>query len=170
MQLSQLTVEPHSLCYTCWVQVVYSRLPSLLFYSFWDISTASQYQATWRTTSAGLTISRRLSPSRRPCGALFFMYLFYVSVFLELILDSAIIKIFIYNLYAFISRYVLWYLDDFVVYMRDLILAHIWLLDLCSYKSGVTILYMTPVAEPTWIIPAQVRESTPEGSNVLQTV
>jgi hypothetical protein len=22
--------------------------------------------------------------------------------------------------------------------MRDLILAHIWLLDLCSYKSGVT--------------------------------
>jgi hypothetical protein len=26
------------------------------------------------------------------------------------------------------------------------------------------------VAEPTWIIPAQVRESTPEGSNVLQTV
>jgi hypothetical protein len=26
------------------------------------------------------------------------------------------------------------------------------------------------VAEPTWIIPAQVRESTPEGSNMLQTV
>jgi hypothetical protein len=26
------------------------------------------------------------------------------------------------------------------------------------------------VAEPTWIIPAQVRESIPEGSNVLQTV
>jgi hypothetical protein len=26
------------------------------------------------------------------------------------------------------------------------------------------------VAEPTWIIPAQVRESTLEGSNVLQTV
>jgi hypothetical protein len=44
----------------------------------------------------------------------------------------------IYNLYAFISRYVLWYLDDSVVYMHDLILAHIWLLGLCSYKSGVT--------------------------------
>jgi hypothetical protein len=28
----------------------------------------------------------------------------------------------------------------------------------------------TGVAEPTRIIPAQVRESTPEGSNVLQTV
>jgi hypothetical protein len=26
------------------------------------------------------------------------------------------------------------------------------------------------VAKPTWIIPAQVRESNPEGSNVLQTV
>jgi hypothetical protein len=66
------------------------------------------------------------------------MYLFYASAFLELILDSVVIKIFIYNLYTFISRYMLWYLDDSVVYMRDLILAHIWLLDLCSYKSGVT--------------------------------
>jgi hypothetical protein len=26
------------------------------------------------------------------------------------------------------------------------------------------------VVEPTWIIPAQVRESNPKGSNVLQTV
>ena len=32
MQLSQLTVEPHSLCYTCWVQVVYSLLPLLYFF------------------------------------------------------------------------------------------------------------------------------------------
>ena len=32
MQLSQPTLEPHSLCYTCWVQVVYSLLP--LLYSF----------------------------------------------------------------------------------------------------------------------------------------
>jgi hypothetical protein len=67
------------------------------------------------------------------------MYLFYASAFLELILDSVVIKIIIYNLYTIISRYVLWYLDDSVVYMRDLILAHIWLLDLCSYKSGVTL-------------------------------
>ena len=38
MQLSQPTLEPHSLCYTCWVQVVYSHLPPLLFSScsFWD--------------------------------------------------------------------------------------------------------------------------------------
>ena len=32
MQLSQPTLESHSLCYTCWVQVVYSLLP--LFYFF----------------------------------------------------------------------------------------------------------------------------------------
>ena len=32
MQLSQPTLEPHNLCYTCWVQVVYSLLPLLYFF------------------------------------------------------------------------------------------------------------------------------------------
>ena len=32
MQSGQPTLEPHSLCYTCWVQVVYSLLPTLLFF------------------------------------------------------------------------------------------------------------------------------------------
>src|SRR6185369_8567811 len=32
MQLSQPTLEPHSLCYTCRVQVVYSLLPFLYFF------------------------------------------------------------------------------------------------------------------------------------------
>src|SRR6185503_19711367 len=32
MQLSQPTLEPHSLCYTCCVQVVYSLLPLLYFF------------------------------------------------------------------------------------------------------------------------------------------
>ena len=32
MQLSQPTLEPHSLYYTCWVQVVYSLLPLLYFF------------------------------------------------------------------------------------------------------------------------------------------
>ena len=32
MRLSQPTLEPHSLCYTCWVQVVYSPLPLLYFF------------------------------------------------------------------------------------------------------------------------------------------
>jgi hypothetical protein len=55
-------------------------------------STVAQYQAMWRTTSADLTISKRLSPSRLPCGALFFMYSFYASALLEPILDSVVIK------------------------------------------------------------------------------
>jgi hypothetical protein len=113
---------------------------SCLLYSsilFGISSTAAQYQVTWRTASADLTTSRCFSPSRRPCGTLFLMYLFYASALLELILDSVVTKIFIDNLYTFISWYVLWYLDNSVIYMRDLILAHIWLLILCPCKSGV---------------------------------
>ena len=74
MQLSQPTLEPHSLCYTCWVQVVYSHLPPLLFFllSFLGYTTAAQFLPTWgsspRATRSTRT-SRRSSPSRRPCGA-----------------------------------------------------------------------------------------------------
>jgi hypothetical protein len=39
-----------------------------------------------------LKISRHLSPSRRPCGALFFMYSLYASALLEPILDSVVLK------------------------------------------------------------------------------
>ena len=73
MQLSQPTLEPHSLCYTCWVQVVYSHLPTLLFSScsLWGHPTAAQFLAT-RRSSPGATrstrTSRQSSPSRRPCG------------------------------------------------------------------------------------------------------
>ena len=75
MQLSQPTLEPHSLCYTCWVRVVYSPLPPLHFFLlfFWGHSTAAQFLPT-RGSSPGATrstrTSRRSSPSRRPCGAL----------------------------------------------------------------------------------------------------
>jgi hypothetical protein len=107
MQLSQLTVEPHS----CVILVEYKLFthPSFLHSSvlFRISSTAAQYQVTWRTTSANSMISRRLSPSRHPCGALLFMYSFYASTLLEPILDLVVIKIFTYNLYAFISGYVL---------------------------------------------------------------
>ena len=74
MQLSQPTLEPHSLCYTCWVQVVYSLLPTLLFCScsLWGHPTATQF-LQMRRSSPGTTrstrTSRRSSPSRRPCGA-----------------------------------------------------------------------------------------------------
>ena len=74
MQLSQPTLEPHSLCYTCWVQVVYSHLPPLLFFLlfFLGYPTAAQFLPTWES-SPGATrstrTSRRLSPSRHPSGA-----------------------------------------------------------------------------------------------------
>ena len=73
MQSGQPTLEPHSLCCTCWVQVVYSLLPTLLFFSSWGYSTAAQFLPTrgssLRATRSTRT-SRRSSPSRRPCGAL----------------------------------------------------------------------------------------------------
>jgi hypothetical protein len=144
MKLSQLTLAPHHSCYTCSVQVVYYTCFLHSSVLFGISSTAAQYQTMWRTTSADSTISRRLSPSWHPCGALFFMYLLYASALLEPILDSVVIKIFIYNLHAFTLWYVLWYLDNSVVYMRDLILVHIWLLGLCPCKSGVTELVTEP--------------------------
>ena len=75
MQLSQPTLEHHSLCYTCWVRVVYSPLPPLHFFLlfFWGHSTTAQFLPT-RGSSPGATMSTRTSrhssPSRRPCGAL----------------------------------------------------------------------------------------------------
>ena len=74
MQLSQPTLEPHSLCYTCWVQVVYSLLPTLLFFpcSFWGYSTAAQFLPTRRSSpraTRSTRTSRHSSPSWHPCGA-----------------------------------------------------------------------------------------------------
>ena len=83
MQLSQPTLEPHSLCYTCWVQVVYSLLPTLLFFLLGH-STAAQFLPT-RGSSPGATRSTRTSrcssPSRRPCGALLPRVIVYVLRF-----------------------------------------------------------------------------------------
>ena len=39
MQLSKPTLEPHSLCYACWVQVVYSLLPTLHFFLLFSLGT-----------------------------------------------------------------------------------------------------------------------------------
>jgi hypothetical protein len=74
---------------------LYSHLSLYSSVLSWISSTAAQCPATWRITSAASTTSRRLSPSRRPSGAQLFMYPFYASAFLELILDSVVIKIFI---------------------------------------------------------------------------
>ena len=89
MQSSQPTLEPHSLCYTCWVQVVYSHLPHLLFSScsLWGYPTAAQFPATRRSSpkaTRSTRTSRRSSPSRRPCGAQLrreFTYMFYASAY-----------------------------------------------------------------------------------------
>ena len=70
MQLSQPTLEPHSLCYTCWVQVVYSLLPTLLFFLLGH-STAAQFLPTRGSSLSATRTTRtsgRSSPSRRPCG------------------------------------------------------------------------------------------------------
>ena len=84
MQLSQPILEPHSLCYTCWVQVVYSLLPALLFSScsLWRYPTVAQFPATRRSSpraARSTRTSRRSSPSRHPCGAVLrreFSYMF----------------------------------------------------------------------------------------------
>ena len=143
MQLSQPTLEPHSLCYTCWVQVVYSLLPTLLFFpcSFWGYSTAAQFLPTRgsspRATRSTWT-SRRSSPSRRPCGAqlprgfvMFYASAYSVSDFLSLInnIRTRFIISFMW--------YVLWYIVHSIVYTCDLILARIWLLGLCPFINRV---------------------------------
>ena len=104
MKLSQPTLEPHSLCYTCWVQVVYSRLLSLHpFVLLWVYSTAAQFPAMWRTTSAASMTSRHLSPSRRPCGALLrreFRICFITSAVSDIFVINVVI-----NSYSFIISF-----------------------------------------------------------------
>ena len=73
-RLNAKVVEFHSLCYTCWVRVVYSLLPPLYVFLlfFWGHSTAAQFLlmrgSSLRATRTMRT-SRHSSPSRRPCGA-----------------------------------------------------------------------------------------------------
>ena len=145
MQLSQPTLEPHSLCYSCWVQVVYSHLPSLLFFpcSFWGYSTSTQFLLT-RGSSPGATrstrTSRHSSPSRRPCGAQLPRDFVYVLRFRILCIRYFVINV-INNIHIrFIisfTWYVLWYTVHSVVYMCDLILAHIWSIGLCPFINRV---------------------------------
>ena len=143
MQLNQPTLEPHSLCYTCWVQVVYSLLPTLLFFLL-GYSTAAQFLPT-RGSSPGATrstrTSRRLSHSRRPCGALlsfreFLSYLYFTSAVSDIFVINIINNIHTRFIISF-TWYVLWYIVHSVVYTCDLILARIWLLGLCPFINRV---------------------------------
>ena len=144
MQLSQPTLEPHSLCHTCWERVVYSPLPPLHFFHlfFWGHSTAAQFLPT-RGSSPGATrstrTSRRSSPSRCPCGALL------PRVLRICILCFHCIRHFVINIInnfrtrfiMYFTWYVLWYTIHSVVYTCDLILARIWLLGLCPFINRV---------------------------------
>ena len=141
MQLSQPTLEPHSLCYTCWVQFVYSCLFST--FSSLGHSTAAQFLPT-RGSSPGATksmrTSRRSSPSRRPCGAQLPRDFVYVLRFRILCIRHFVINVINNIRNCFIISfmwYVLWYIVHSVVYTCDLILARIWLLGLCPFINRV---------------------------------
>ena len=136
-------LEPHNLCYTCWVQVVYSLLPLLYFFAL-GYSTAAQFLPT-RGSSLSATkttrTSRRSSPSRHPCGALlsfgeFLSYLYFASAVSDIFVIYVINNIRIRFIISF-SWYVLWYTVHSIVYTCDLILARIWLLGLCSFINRV---------------------------------
>ena len=145
MQLSQPTLEPHSLCYTCWVQVVYSLLPTLHFSScsLWGHPTAAQFPAT-RRSSPGATrstkTSRHSSPSRRPCGAQLprvpYLFLHFRILCIRHFVIYVINNIHTYFIISF-TWYVLWYIVHSVVYTCDLILTRIWLLGLCPFINRV---------------------------------
>ena len=145
MQLSQPTLEPHSLCYTCWVQVVYSLLPSLLFSycSFWGYPTAAQFPVMRRSSpraTRSMRTSRRSSPSRCPCGAQLLRDFVYVLRFRILCIRHFVINVINNIRTRFIisfTWYLLWYIVHSVVYTCDLILARIWLLGLCPFINRV---------------------------------
>ena len=143
MQLSQPTLEPHSLCYTCWVQVVYSLLPTLLFFLL-GYSIAAQFlptQGSSLSATRTMRTSRRSSPSRRPCGTLlsfreFLSYLYFAFRCIRHFVINVINNIRIRFIMSY-SWYVLWYTVHSVVYTCDLILARIWLLGLCPFVNRV---------------------------------
>ena len=140
MQLSQPTLEPYSLCYTSWVQVVYSLLPTLLFFFSWDtlLLLSSCRREGVRSALPGLRgLLGVTSPSRRPCGAQHPGFV--------LVLRFRCIRRFVIHVINNISTrfiisfmwYVLWYTIHSVVYMCDLILARIWMLGLCPFMNRV---------------------------------
>ena len=125
---------------SCVLTLAFSTLfPLVLFGGY---STATQFLRT-RGSSPRATrstrISRRSTPSRRPCGAqlpsfvlvLRFRILFIRQFFIYVI--NNIRTLFIISF----TWYVLWYIVHSVVYTCDLILARIWLLGLCPFINRV---------------------------------
>ena len=143
MQLSQPTLEPHSLCYTCWVQVVYLLLPLLYFFLLDTLLLLSScLREGVRSALLGL---RGLLGIRLPVDVPMVPYSASESFYRIFVLRFCCIRHFVINVINNIrirfiisySWYVLWYTIHYVVYTCDLILARIWLLGLCPFINRV---------------------------------
>ena len=140
MQLSQPTSEPHSLCYTCWVQVVYSLLPLLYFFLLATLLLLSSCRHEGvRSTLPGLRglLGVRLPVDIPvvPCSASesSFSYLYFASAVSDIYVINVINNI---RIRFIIFFYVVCAVHS-VVYTCDLILARIWLLGLCPFINRV---------------------------------
>ena len=91
MQLSQPTLEPHSLCYTFWVQVVYSHFPLVLFGDTLLLLSSCRREGVNPELPGVRGLLGVSSPSRRPCGAqlLSFVLVLYASA----VSDSFVINV-----------------------------------------------------------------------------
>ena len=144
MQLSQPTLEPHSLCYTCWVQVVYSLLPTLLFFPLGDtlllLSSCRRegvhpdLPGVRGLLGVRLPVDIPVVPSSAPESS--FSYLYFASAVSDIFVINVINNIRTRFILSF-TWYVLRYIVHSIVYTCDLILARIWLLGLCPFINRV---------------------------------
>ena len=143
MRLSQPTLEPHSLCYTCWGQVVYSLLPLLYFFLLDTLLLLSSCRREGvRSALPGLRgllgVRLPVDVPVAPCSASesFYRILYFASTVSDIFVIN-VINIFVFVLLYLYSWYVLWYTVHSVVYTCDLILERIWLLSLCPFINRV---------------------------------
>ena len=143
MQLSQPTLEPHSLYYTCWVQVVYSLLPLLYFFLLDTLLLLSSCRGEGVHLELPgvrgiLGIRLPVDVPVAPCSASerFIVFLYFASAVSDIFVINVINYIRIRFIMSF-TWYVLWYTIHSVVYTCDLILARIWLLGLCPFINRV---------------------------------
>ena len=140
MQLSQPTLEPHSLCCTCWVQVMYSLLP-LLYFLLSDtllLLSSCRHEGVRPALLGLLGVRLPVDVPVAPCFSFGELYTYFVLRF-RCIRHFVIIVINNIRTRFIISFtwYVMWYIVHSVVYTFDLILARIWLLGLCPFVNRV---------------------------------
>ena len=146
MQLSQPTLEPHSLCYTCWVQVVYSLLTLLYFFLSDTLLLLSSYRREGvRSALPGL---RGLLGVRLPVDVLVAPCTASESSFIVFVLRFRCIRHFVINVINNISISI--YYDLFVicaVIYYSFCCIYVWLDPgtymiarfMSFYKPGVTV-------------------------------